>query len=99
MRILIFQNHYEYLSRINFVSVTQFKYKRSLKLSGGWGGGGVGSGRTHTYVNKTFVSFISVYRPSLVMCTCVKIVLNKAKLQQISLVKCSSYHKAILIAL
>ena len=42
MRILIFQNHYEYLSRINFVSVTQFPYKRSLKLSGG-GGGGLGA--------------------------------------------------------
>ena len=60
MRILIFQNHYEYLSRINFVSVTQFPYKRSLKLSGVGGGGGV-SGRTHAYVNKIFVYFISDY--------------------------------------
>ena len=43
MRILIFQDHYEYLSSINFVSVTQFKYKRSLKLSGGLGGGWLGA--------------------------------------------------------
>ena len=43
MGILIFQNHYEYLSRINFVLVTQFPYKRSLKLSRE-GGGGVSRG-------------------------------------------------------
>ena len=64
MRILILQNDYEYLSRINFVSITR--------------GGCIAVYTSLCAQNLCLLYFSS--QTCLVMCISVKIVLNKAKL-------------------